>query len=148
MVKYHYYAVTLRKTTPIKTSKQVEPLVNRYYKILNFVKTRNTKLSIRYTLESDLKKNGSHNVHLHGVIKSPYCIANPLKLFPREKGMHVYAKPALSKAAWDKYMDKDKTSMQDIIDLIESREEVSHGSEELIEIPPDYSKINLFIKMT
>lgn len=148
MVKYHYYAITLRKTTPIKTSKQVESLVNRYYGILKFVKTRNTKLSIRYTLESEPKNNGSHNVHLHGVIKSPHCIANPLKLFPREKGMHIYARPAISQVAWDKYMDKDKTSMQDIIDLMESREEASHGSEELIEIQPDYSKINLFIKMT
>ena len=114
----YYYALTLRKTVPVKDTDQAERAVKSYYSIITYMKQRYPHLDIRPTLETVPKLNGKHNVHLHAMIKSERKILK--SMFPTSKGIHLYMESCKSEIAWNAYISKDDIGEQDVYDLIET----------------------------
>lgn len=133
-----YYAITLKKTVPVSTVVQAENLIKRYYSLLNYVGKANPDIHISPTLETVLKANKKHNVHLHAMVKSPRELT--IALFPVNKGMHVYFEECRSAIAWQAYISKDDTSQQDVLDLIETFNEI----EEYKEFPNQENNVKIY----
>lgn len=113
----NYYAFGLRKTVPCKTVDQVKTTFRRYESYVAYLKYKYTDMRIDFHYENKITKGNKHNVHLHGMISSRklYTIGD----LPRQKGMKVYLEPVRNKHAYKNYINKDNTSKQQLLDLIQ-----------------------------
>lgn len=137
----YYYALVLRKTTPVSTVDQAQTVIQRYYKYLRYVQRLYPSIYVNPTLETKLKMNGRHNVHLHAMVKSHFLIDQ----MPKERGLHIYFERAQSELAWNAYCAKDNTDEQTVLDLIEAYNDSSVAPRSPTEgMPREYKKINLF----
>lgn len=130
----NYYAFGLRKTVPCKTVKQAETAIRRYEKYCAYLQLK-YDIKMEYHFENKITKNGYHNVHLHGMMRTPREFKDN-GWTPKERGLKVYCEKVQCKRAYLNYISKDKTSKQDIIDMIRLETEYK-DSEEYIEIQSD-----------
>lgn len=115
----NFYAFGLKKTVPCKTLKQAENVLIRYDKYISYMKHKFPDMVVDYHYEDKItKRNSYHGVHIHGMIKTKNTYKE--SDLPHEKGMKVYLKPCRCKRAYISYIRKDKTSRQDILDIVKA----------------------------
>lgn len=134
----YYYAMVLRKTTPVQTVESAHMVIQRYYKYLRYFQKLYPSAHVSPTLETKPRGRG-HNVHLHAMIRSP----DPILHYPSERGLHIYFETVQSKLAWNAYCAKDNTDEQTILDLIQAYNDSNLGATQ-DSMPLIYKAINLF----
>lgn len=96
----YYYAFTIRRLAG-----SIEEKIHGPTEHIAAIKRRYTHLEIEYHYEVVHKANGSHNIHLHGMIKTPKKVLYKF-LHPGE-GYHFWIDACKSVRAWTVYITKD-----------------------------------------
>jgi hypothetical protein len=109
----NYYAVTLRKTRPVKTLKQATNVVKTLTYYIKRAKIDYPNADIRFHWEC-VETDGTYNIHVHGLIKSPANIIN----FRTDKGYHSHVTPCTNQAAWNVYITKSDDTPERILHRI------------------------------
>lgn len=110
----NYYCLTIRKCTPCKTSKQAVRCFRDYEYMIKKIKDDYEDAHIEYHYECVEKKNGTYNIHLHGMIKTK---CDQLYMSSR-KGFSIRLELTKSRQAWLVYITKGPMKKRDILDHI------------------------------
>lgn len=105
-----YYVITVRKSTKTKTLKQCQKVVDTLTYFMNQLKKKDPKADIRYHWE-DVENKGTHNIHIHGIIKTP----NTMKKPKIAKGYYIHFEPMRSETAWNRYITKNDDTANRIL---------------------------------
>lgn len=129
----NYYCFTMRKCTPVKTHKQAVRVISDYEYYLQKMKILDEGMHIEYHYECVDKLNGSYNVHLHAMLKTP----NKYIRIEQKKGFSIRCEQVRCKQAWNLYITKSHTTKDEILNMIYNKTQFSHDSieDELIDIP-------------
>jgi hypothetical protein len=106
----NYYVITIRKSVKTKTLKQAQTVVKNLTYFMNRIKKENTTSDVRYHWE-DAEHNDTHNIHVHGIIKSPTKMNKPKV----DKGYFVHFEPMRNETAWNKYITKSADTSERIL---------------------------------
>ena len=143
----YYYGFTLRRLTNGTPEEKVDSLLS----VLSEYKRYYGRAHIEYHFEVVTKSNGNHNIHVHGVMKTP---RKPfLKKMHPGQGYHFYVEELSNEMAWEKYMTKLQIGQtrEEVLWFVRNmpakpveRSDPQEVREDEDGIPDKYKKINLF----
>lgn len=110
----NYYCLTIRKCTPCKNAKQAERCFRDYEYIMKGIKRHYEDAHLEYHYECVEKKNGTYNIHLHGMIKT----GKQEMYMKSRKGYSIRLERTRSRQAWQIYITKRPITKEYIMEHI------------------------------
>lgn len=106
----YIYCFTLRNL--------IKPDPDSIIRIIDVLKKYLERVHIEYHWEIVFKKNGKHNVHVHGMMKSHHVFDYVAVHKKIPKGFSFYINPCDNEQAWILYMTKSRLTLEQIRKLI------------------------------
>lgn len=124
----YYYAFTIRCMSFIR----LKPTYSLFESIIEKFKAKYNWVTVEWNLEVKQKKNGNHNVHVHGMVSTPKKVIKRMLESVTDQGYTVtqfeYVK---SQSAWKAYRTKGSHEMhlETLASLLEEMFNQSDGDE-------------------
>lgn len=104
----YYYAFTLR---PLKGT--IEDKIESLMVHMQYLDTQYKHIDLTHHYEIVEKENGNHNVHVHGMIKTPRKLLK--KMLHPGAGFHFWIDACKSELAWNVYITKQNFHPQELL---------------------------------
>lgn len=144
----YYYAFTIRCMSFIRTL----PTYETFNSMITHFKTKYTWTDVRHHLEIVEKKNGNHNVHIHGMISTPRKLSRRMMESVLKDG-YVLTNFGFvnSKGAWTCYITKSEGEVQHLEYLLSAGtgpDEVREDEDNLLsDTPPSHEELQLMRRL-